>query len=493
MRMPMKQCLTIALGLAFGFGLALEGADKTVPVPSVITEASRVCDTCAMSMGAPVSTSACGPGALCLASDRFAVTLSAVDPRTAAAGAGMPIPQTPLFGYFSIPALTGDEGNPEVFVKLIDGREVNGSYWFFYGGLTDLELTLTVTDIETGETRSYSKPGGSYCGGADVNAFAEPCTFALSASSASLGSEGGTGAFTVTTGPACTWTAESDAEWLSVTGGSVAIGSGEVSYLAEPNFSLSSRVGTIRAGGQLLTVSQAGTTVDIAWKRIPAGTFTMGCTKGDYQCHPNEFPPHTVILTRSFDIAETETTNRQYDACVAARSCAPPVYPASPFWYQLDNPVSYVDPKRAEAFCAWVGGRLPTEAEWEYAARGGRNDWRYPWGKGIDHDAANYYGVGGPDCFNLPAPVKSFGPNAYGLYDMAGNVAEWVADLFASYPSGTVTDPQGPPPGTPGSPLLRGGAWYSCDWELRVSSRYVETLPEWFGAYGFRCVRDVEP
>jgi len=114
----------------------------------------------------------CGGNVLCLnAANRFEVTLSARDPRTGAIAAGLPVPQNDLFGYFTLPTLTSDPSNPEVFVKVIDGTTVNGRYWFFYGGLTDLEFTLTVREISTGRRRTYSKPAGSACGGFDTEAF----------------------------------------------------------------------------------------------------------------------------------------------------------------------------------------------------------------------------------------------------------------------------------------------------------------------------------
>lgn len=103
--------------------------------------------------------------------DSHKVTLAARDHRSGKTGAGQAIPQNSIFGYFSIPALTNNSSNPEVFVKILDGRAVNGKYWAFYGGLTDLEYTLTVTDTITGAVKRYSKAGGSACGGFDTGAF----------------------------------------------------------------------------------------------------------------------------------------------------------------------------------------------------------------------------------------------------------------------------------------------------------------------------------
>ena len=113
-----------------------------------------------------------GPGTLVLdVAHPFTITLSATDQRTGHTGAGVATQVNDLWGYFSIPAITGNPNNLEVFVKMLDGTALNGSYWFFYGGLTDLEYTLTVTEDATGHQRTYTKPAGSECGGSDTAAF----------------------------------------------------------------------------------------------------------------------------------------------------------------------------------------------------------------------------------------------------------------------------------------------------------------------------------
>lgn len=104
-------------------------------------------------------------------SHRFLVRLSARDPRTGVTRGGLAMPVGDLAGYFSIPDLTGSPGTPEVFVKVVDGRTLNGAFWFFHGALTDLEYTLTVTEEATGRVRAYSKVAGSACGGIDTSAF----------------------------------------------------------------------------------------------------------------------------------------------------------------------------------------------------------------------------------------------------------------------------------------------------------------------------------
>ena len=134
------------------------------------TGATSTTVTVPVSVGSP-----CGnDGGLTLpinAGHSFCLSLSAKDPRTGNTGPGVAIPQNGVFGYFSIPALTFNPSNPEVFVKILDGRTINGSFWIFYGGLTDLEYTITVTDFDTGAIKNYTKPGGSSCGGFDTALF----------------------------------------------------------------------------------------------------------------------------------------------------------------------------------------------------------------------------------------------------------------------------------------------------------------------------------
>jgi photosystem II stability/assembly factor-like uncharacterized protein len=101
----------------------------------------------------------------------FDVRVSATDQRTGRVAPGLPIPENDAFGFFSLPGLTGDPGNPEVFVKVLDGTAFNGEFWVFYSGLTDLEYTLTVTERATGKVKTYVKPAGSAAGGFDTSAF----------------------------------------------------------------------------------------------------------------------------------------------------------------------------------------------------------------------------------------------------------------------------------------------------------------------------------
>src|SRR5204863_8351909 len=108
---------------------------------------------------------------------------------------------------------------------------------------------------------------------------------------------------------------------------------------------------------------------------LPAGTFTMGCTDGDAACADDEKPPHQATIAKPFYLAFTPTTNFQYQKCVDAGACHGQADMAKRL-----NPVVNVSWDDAREFCTWAGGRLPTETEWEYAARGGTEGWRFPWG-----------------------------------------------------------------------------------------------------------------
>lgn len=229
----------------------------------------------------------------------------------------------------------------------------------------------------------------------------------------------------------------------------------------------------------------------IQFRQIPAGTFTMGCTPSDSECDPDESPPHRVTLSKAFMMAQTETTNAQYGRCIAEGACSAPT-PSNDYNDpgKHDHPVVNVTWDDAKTFCRWAGARLPTEAEWEYAARGGRTESRYPWGASISHDSANYKETGGRDQWSGTSPVGSFEPTGYGLYDMSGNAWEWVADWYGDYSQTDVRNPSGPSSGP--RRVLRGGSWSSVPRWLRVSFR-VRGAPGYrLGSDGFRCARNVE-
>ncbi len=223
------------------------------------------------------------------------------------------------------------------------------------------------------------------------------------------------------------------------------------------------------------------------WVRIPAGTFEMGCVPADTECSDNEKPRHAVTISKPFLMMKRPVTVAQYRRFAQSTERAAALPPA--FAQGDDHPVVDVNWDDAVAYCSWAGGRLPTEAEWEYAARGGKDGLKYPWGNSISHDDANFKGTGGRDQWKYTSPVGSFAANGFGLFDMAGNVWEWCADLYGEtyYASSPSVDPQGPASGS--SRVLRGGSWDFEPKSLRTSFRgWVLT---WGGcdSGGFRCVR----
>ena len=231
---------------------------------------------------------------------------------------------------------------------------------------------------------------------------------------------------------------------------------------------------------------------------IPAGEFQMGSDKGDSE----ENPMHTVYLD-AFYMDINEATNALYEKCVQAGTCSPPSdsssYIRSSYYGNpefANYPVVFVEWEQARTFCEqWRGARLPTEAEWEKAARGGLEGKYYPWGnddpicqKGVMNGAKF---VDPPGCNETDTePVGSYSPNGYGLYDMVGNVWEWVWDWFGPYSNSYAINPQGPVSGE--SRILRGGSWRDSPYWLGVVIRkYYFT--ERFGDFGFRCAADALP
>jgi formylglycine-generating enzyme required for sulfatase activity len=219
---------------------------------------------------------------------------------------------------------------------------------------------------------------------------------------------------------------------------------------------------------------------------IPAGSFQMGSNKGEF----DEKPAHTVHLS-SFYMDKYEVTNGEYKKCVDAGSCRAPYESTSitrSSYYgdsRYENyPVIYVNWNQAKAYCEWKGGRLPTEAEWEYAARGGLRGMKYPNGDSISPIEANY------SCsWSDTAKVGSYDPNGYGLYDMAGNVWEWTNDWYDEkyYENSPSQDPQGPSNGK--YRVVRGGSWFNATYFIRVSNRVRCNAADWDYDTGFRCAR----
>ncbi len=216
---------------------------------------------------------------------------------------------------------------------------------------------------------------------------------------------------------------------------------------------------------------------------IPAGEFQMGSEDG----FADEKPVHTVFLD-AFYMDIHEVTNARYKKFLDATGYKKPKYWDDQRFNAPDNPVVGVSWEDAKAYCDWAGKRLPTEAEWEKAARGGLVGKKYPWGDDISHDYANFSGSEGNDLWHVTSPVGSFAPNEYGLYDMSGNVLEWCADWHSEtyYSESPKENPTGPASGR--FKVLRGGSWYASPDSIRISYRGTGDPSYVYFFVGFRCV-----
>jgi formylglycine-generating enzyme required for sulfatase activity len=230
---------------------------------------------------------------------------------------------------------------------------------------------------------------------------------------------------------------------------------------------------------------------------VPAGEFLMGSSDDDPGAQVSEKPQHTVYLD-AFWIDKTEVTNAQYLKCVEAGVCKEPSCWDASDYNAPDQPVVCVNWNDARVYSAWAGGQLPTEAEWEKAARGTGGQ-IYPWGNDFgchrgnfddEREVDSYVVEGGPDCDGYPkaAPVGNFaaGASPYGALDMAGNVWEWVADWYDRdyYSTSPASNPQGPD--SKEERLSRGGSFGSNDGGGRCAVRFwfVPSLRD--GSLGFR-------
>ena len=201
---------------------------------------------------------------------------------------------------------------------------------------------------------------------------------------------------------------------------------------------------------------------------IPPGRFVMGCSQADSECDFDEKPAHEVTITRGFWLGRTPVTQQAYQSVTGQN-------PSNSKGASL--PVEYVNWDEAQAYCAAIGGRLPTEAEWEYAARAGSTGARYD---NPDVVAWHSENSGGHT-----HEVAKKSANAFGLYDMLGNVSQWVADWYGNYSFWAQGDPFGPESGT--SRALRGGSWNRSPRVARVSFRDLNEPGVRSLNIGFRC------
>ena len=253
--------------------------------------------------------------------------------------------------------------------------------------------------------------------------------------------------------------------------------------------------------------------------RIPAGEFTMGADDGDM----DEGPAHRVYVDE-FHLGAYAITNREYARFVKHAKHRAPALREPPaivtrerravfrelatphVWVdgglpaaRTNHPVTLVQHEDALAFCRWLAARtgkpfrLPTEAEWERAARGGLEGKRYPWGDEIDPTRANYLPDRALKLKHGTVPVGSYAPNGFGLYDMAGNVWEWVSDWYRPdyYATSEYRNPKGPETGM--LRCVRGGSWVSDDVDMLRCAYRHEVPPDTYAySVGFR-VACLEP
>ncbi len=252
------------------------------------------------------------------------------------------------------------------------------------------------------------------------------------------------------------------------------------------------------------------------WKRpsdgavmvyVPAGTFQMGSADAEREAalslcaeFPDEYgkcqgetfaaetPQHTVTLD-AFWMDRTEVTNGQYALCVQADACRVSRLVNDPTYSGADSPVAGIPWQDAADYCAWAGGRLPTEAEWEYAVRGTEGR-LFPWGDSFDCSRGNFWDrvTACNDGYSGPAPVGSFpdGIGWCGALDLGGNAWEWVGNFYGAYLSDDQVNPEGPESGS--ERILRGGSWGYVPAFARGAYRYPVSADANYLAVGFRCV-----
>ncbi|MCF8308249.1 MAG: formylglycine-generating enzyme family protein [Bacteroidales bacterium] len=248
--------------------------------------------------------------------------------------------------------------------------------------------------------------------------------------------------------------------------------------------------------------------VNIEWVEVEGGTFEMGCTEEQSDCDDDETPVHTVTLS-SFDISKYEITNAQYAEFLNDIDCnsdgsynddefgnveyidmndsdCQVEYSGGQFAVEsgkANHPVMLVSWYGANAFAQWAGGRLPTEAEWEFAARGGNQSQGYEYSGSDNLDEVGWYAGNSGDHTH---EVGQKQPNELGIYDMSGNVWEWCHDWYDEnyYSNSPENNPQGPSAGT--HRVLRGGSWIVSGGYCRVAYR-IRNIPVVTSSYnGFR-------
>jgi len=224
-------------------------------------------------------------------------------------------------------------------------------------------------------------------------------------------------------------------------------------------------------------------------RSVPAAPFLMGCGDGDGSCDGDEMPTHTVTLS-AYEIDESEVTQADFQRCVDAGVCTPPTCGYDPS-DKPSHPVVCVTWYQAHVYCTRLRKRLPTEAEWEKAARGPSDGRVWPWG--TDDPTCMYANFSTLGCGGQSEDVGShpLGQSPYAVFDLAGNVAEWVADRYdaAFYAMSPTEDPTGPSSSSGGVRVYRGGSFNTGSGSLRASSRENADPSRADPDRGFRCAR----
>ena len=230
---------------------------------------------------------------------------------------------------------------------------------------------------------------------------------------------------------------------------------------------------------------------------IPAGESQVGCLSNDDSCWGLDLPVMEIRITKPFALSIYEITYAQWDACVFAGGCNG-YRPLNVGWGRGSRPVTNVGWQDARAYVVWLSRqtgksyRLPSDTEWEYGARAGTVT-KYFWGNEVGYNRANCWDCSSPWAGERTAPVGSFDPNAFGLFDMHGNVGEWVENCYSVRYTG-------PPSGAVGRfdasclyANLRGGAWNDGPRSVRAASRGIQIIGRRDQSIGFRVARTLDP
>ena len=224
---------------------------------------------------------------------------------------------------------------------------------------------------------------------------------------------------------------------------------------------------------------------------VPPGSFNMGSPPSEAERDDDEGPVHRVTIVRAFAVGRYEVTFAEWDACVSGGGCGG-YRPSDESWGRGRRPVVNVSWEDAQLYSEWLsrktgkGYRLLSESEWEYAARAGATG-RYFWGNRITPARANYGGNK-----SQTVPVGSYSPNRFGLYDMHGNVWEWVGDCYNQNYKGAPSDGSVWESGDCGRSMLRGGSWNDVPQGLRSANRNGNTTGFRSYSRGFRVARTLD-